>query len=220
VTDAQGVVAPDGSPVEIYRALPEPAELETVAASIPPGASVLDLGAGTGRFARPLAARGHAVTAVDNEPAMLAGLEAVPGLTPVVGEIGSLRLDGRFDVVLLASHLIDDDDLGPRALDVAVAHLAPDGLVIGEVYPVDLDWEARVGRRGMVGPVGITITRARRDGDLVDAEVRYDLDGRTWDQPFVTRVLDRAALERRLVAAGLHFDRWLDEARGWFVARP
>ena len=72
----------------------------------------------------------------------------------------------------------------------------------------------------MVGPVGITITRARRDGDMVDAEVRYDLDGRIWDQPFVTRVLDRAALERRLLGAGLRFDRWLDESRGWFVARP
>ena len=58
------------------------------------------------------------------------------------------------------------------------------------------------------------------ESDIVDAEVRYDLDGRTWDQPFVTRILDQAALEARLGDAWLRFDRWLDEPRGWFVARP
>jgi SAM-dependent methyltransferase len=219
VTRARGVVAPDGSPVDIYRALPPPAELETIAAAIPAGASVLDLGAGTGRWARPLAARGHRVTAVDHEPAMLDGLAAIDAVETVVGEIGALALGRRYDVVLLASHLIDDDDLGPRALRAAVAHLARDGVVIGEVYPAGLDWEARVGQRSMFGPVGITVTRAVVRGEMVDAEVRYDLGERTWDQPFVTRQLDRPALDGRLADAGLRLDRWLDEARGWFVAR-
>ena len=48
----------------------------------------------------------------------------------------------------------------------------------------------------------------------------YDLDGRTWDQPFVARLLDEASLGARLGAADLRFERWLVEARGWLVAVP
>jgi hypothetical protein len=71
-----------------------------------------------------------------------------------------------------------------------------------------------------VGPVGITITRATVDGDRLSASVSYELDGRTWDQPFMARLLDESALTRRLDAAGLVFDGWLDAGAGWFVARP
>lgn len=45
-------------------------------AALSPGAAVLDLGAGTGRLAVPLAAAGYAVWAVDLAPAMLARLGA------------------------------------------------------------------------------------------------------------------------------------------------
>lgn len=217
---ATGVVAPDGSPVDIYRALPRPAEADLIHAAIPAGASVLDLGCGTGRFARALAAAGHPITAVDNEPAMLDGLETEDGITPILGDLGSLSLGRTFDVVLLASHLVNDDDLGPLALAVAAGHLGPTGNVIGEVYPPAIDLPASVGRRSQLGVVGVTVTCAEIDGDRMRAAVRYDLDGRTWDQPFTARLLDEAALRRRLAEAGLAFDRWLDAARGWFVALP
>ena len=218
--DQPDVVAPDGSPVAIYHALPRPAEADLIDATIPAGARILDLGAGTGRFARALAELGHTIVAVDHEPAMLAGLEQVPGIEPVAAEIAGLRLDPPpFDVALLASHLIDDDDLGPAALEVARRHLRPEGMVVAEVYPAGLDWPAAVGRRSVVGPVGITVTRAVVTGDRLDAAVRYDLDGRTWDQPFVARLLDQAALEARLDAAGIRFERWIDALRGWFIAR-
>ena len=215
-----GVVAPDGSPVDVYRALPRPAEADAIHAALPAHASVLDLGAGTGRFARVLAASGHPVVAVDHEPAMLAGLETVEGVEPIVADIVGLALGRRFDAVLLASHLVDDDDLGPAALAVARAHVTADGVVIAETYPPGLDWEAAVGRRSQLGPVGITITRARVDGDQLAAEVRYDLDGRTWGQPFTTRLLDDDTLGARLEGAGLRLERWLDRERGWLVARP
>jgi SAM-dependent methyltransferase len=217
---APGVVAPDGSPVDIYRAMPRPAEADTINAAIPAGGSVLDLGCGTGRFARALAALGHEVVAVDHEPAMLEGLEKVDGVTPVLADIGSLELHRRFAAVLLASHLVDDDDLGPRALAVATRHVEPGGVVIGEVYPPGIDWAAAVGRRSEYGPVGVTITRAGVDGDRLTASVRYDLDGRTWDQPFEARLLDDETLRQRLAVADLGFERWLDAGRGWFVARP
>jgi SAM-dependent methyltransferase len=213
-----GVVAPDGSPVDIYRAMPRPAEVDTIDAAIPAGGSVLDLGCGTGRFARALAELGHAVVAVDHEPAMLDGLQTVVGVTPVLADIGSLSLDRMFGVALLASHLVNDDDLGPRVLAVAARHLDPGGVVVGQVYAPGIDWAASVGRRSEYGPAGVTVTTAAVDGDRLTASVRYDLDGRTWDQPFQARLLDETALKRRLAAADLIFDRWLDARHAWFVA--
>ena len=216
----RGLVAPDGSPVDVYRALPPPAETDAIHAAIPAGGSVLDLGCGAGRFARALAAIGHDVVAVDHEPSMLEGLEVVDRITPILGDLGALDLGRTFDLVLLASHLVNDDDLGPRALAVARAHVASDGAVIGEVYPPGLDWPAAVGRRTTLGPVATTVTRAAVQDDQLDASVRYDLEGRTWDQPFRARLLDATALARRLGDADLAFDRWLDADRGWFTARP
>jgi SAM-dependent methyltransferase len=217
---ATGVVAHDGSPVDIYRALPRPAEADTIHAAISARGSILDLGCGTGRFARALAALGHEVVAVDREPAMLGGLDEVDRITPVLGDLGSLSLGRTFDVVLLASHLVNDDDLGPRALAVARRHVEPAGVVIGEVYRPTMDWPAAVGRRSAAGPVGITVTRATVKGDRLSASVRYDLNGRSWDQAFTARLLDESALSRRLDAAGLAFARWLDARAGWFLARP
>ena len=57
-------VAPDGSPVGLYARLPELGEGEAVAAALPAGASVLELGCGTGRITRQLVRLGHRVTAV------------------------------------------------------------------------------------------------------------------------------------------------------------
>ena len=217
---APGVVAPDGSPVDVYRALPPPPDADRIHEVIPVGASILDLGAGVGRFARILAGSGHLVVAVDHEPAMLDGLERVAGVEPVVADIVGLRLGRRFDVVLLASHLVDDDELGPAALAAARDHVTPVGQVIAETYPPGVDWATRVGQRGTIGPVGITVTRAAVSGDHLDASVRYELDGRTWDQPFTTRLLDDATLSARLAGASLVLDRWLDRERGWLIARP
>jgi hypothetical protein len=76
-----------------------------------------------------------------------------------------------------------------------------------------------VGRRSAHGPVGITVTRASVVDGVLDASVRYDLDGRSWDQPFSARVLDESAIRGRLAAVGLRLDSWLDASRGWFVAR-
>ena len=113
---ATGVVAPDGSPVDIYRAMPRPAEADMIHAAIPAGASVLDLGCGTGRFARALAALGHPVVAVDHEPAMLEGLESVAGVTPVLADIGSARPGSHVRRGAARQPPVDDDDLGPRVL--------------------------------------------------------------------------------------------------------
>jgi SAM-dependent methyltransferase len=207
-------VTPDGSPVAVYLALPAAGEPELIHGAIPAGSSVLELASGPGRIATPLARLGHAVVAVDDSPAMLAGLD--PVVEGVLGDAATVRLGRTFDVVLLASHLLNDPD--PSGfLATAAAHLTVGGRIVGEVYPADMDWAAAVGRTSTLGPVDITVTRAARDGDLVDAEVAYRLGEREWRQPFVARQRDEADLRSLLAGAGSRFDRWLARP-GWFVA--
>jgi len=150
---------------------------------------------------------------------MLDRLDAEPGISTVVGSIETLRLDETVDVALLASHLLNDDALGRAALATAAHHLAPDGWLVAEVYAPNIDWATAVGHRSILGPVGVTLMRAVVDGDVLDAAVRYDLGERVWDQPFVAVLLDRRALDTRLLEAGFVLERWLDAGRRWFLAR-
>jgi SAM-dependent methyltransferase len=101
-----GAITNDGCAVEFYARLPAFGEAEIVHAAVPPGASVLELGCGAGRILRPLAALGHPVTGVDDCPAML---DRRPDLPTICAPVQSLRLDRAFDVVLLASTLINAD---------------------------------------------------------------------------------------------------------------
>lgn len=70
---------------EPYRARPgyPPALVERLAGLAGPGARVVDLGAGTGHLALPLAARGLRVAAVEPARAMLAALSGAAGVEPV-----------------------------------------------------------------------------------------------------------------------------------------
>jgi SAM-dependent methyltransferase len=210
-------ITPDGSPVAFYRRLPAMGEPELISSVVPPGSSVLDLGCGTGRIAVPLAVLGYHVTGVDNGPGMIAELpDAVEG---IVADASSLRLDRRFDAVLMASHLVNDPDHGPAFTQTAAAHVDRGGWVIGETYPRGWDAKAAVGRTSHLGDATVTLLRADLTGDLLDAEVRYGVDGMEWTQPFVARVLDEPALRDILRTAGLAFEAWLDRP-GWFLAHP
>jgi SAM-dependent methyltransferase len=208
-------VTRDGSPIDVYRVLPPMGEPELIHAAVAAGATILDLGCGTGRLATPLADLGHTVTGVDDSAEMLAELDR--RIEPVLGDAREIRLDRTFDVVLLASHLVNDIDAS-RTLATAAAHLDAAGTVIAEVYPPEMDWAGAVGRQRKAGPVEITVLRADVDRERLDAVVRYRLGERAWDQPFSARMLDQRALEDLLDGAGLRFDRWLDRERGWFRA--
>lgn len=209
-------VAPDGSPVEVYRRLPAHGEPEIIHAAIPLGAAILELGAGAGRVSHPLLALGHPVTAVDQSARMLA---AIHGAETIVGDIEALDLRRRFPCVVLGSHLVNGDtSFRDAVLATARRHVTGDGSVLIEVYDPDLDWEGVVGRRTTVGAVTITVVRAVRDGDLIRASVEYAVDGRRWSQPFEAVMLDDAGIRATLGRAGLRFDRWLDRSRGWLAA--
>jgi SAM-dependent methyltransferase len=216
-SNPDAAVAPDGSPVLVYRRIPPAGEPETVHAAIPKGATILELGAGAGRVTHPLVALGHPVTAVDDSPAMLAEIH---GARTVHADIVELDLAERFDAVLLGSHLLNDPDRAAAFLATARRHVADGGVVLAEVYPPDLDWGAAVGQASRAGPVTITVTRAAAKGQRVDAEVAYEVEGRRWSQPFTAVVRDEADLRDTLASAGLAFDRWLDRSRGWLAAYP
>lgn len=104
--------------------------------------SVLEFGAGSGRVTLPLARAGVAVTAVDLARPMLARLESrldeEPAairarVTPVLGDMRSVRLGRSFDLVFgtfnVIGHLSTQDELN-AFLDTAEAHLAPGGHIV------------------------------------------------------------------------------------------
>src|SRR5487761_722469 len=101
-----GAITNDGCAVEFYALLPTFGEPEIVHAAIPAGASILELGCGTGRILRPLAALGHPVLGADDSADMLTRITDLP---TVCSSIETLRLDRTFDVVLLASTMINSD---------------------------------------------------------------------------------------------------------------
>jgi SAM-dependent methyltransferase len=209
-------IAPDGSPVAFYRRLPATGEAELIHATIEAGTSVLDLGCGPGRIAGPLVALGHAVTGVDDGAGMIEALP--PGVEGVVADARTVRLGRRFGAVLLTSHLVNAPGDGRVFVATAAAHVEPGGLVVGETYPPGWDAAASVGRETRLGDARIRMLRATVDGDLLQAEVRYGVDGREWSQSFTARILDESALRELFAGEGLEFARWLDRP-GWFVAR-
>jgi SAM-dependent methyltransferase len=207
-------VAPDGSPVEIYRALSGEAEAELIASALPAGATILELGCGTGRVTHELVAHGFAVTAVDESAEML---EHVRGAETVQARIEELDLRRTFDCVLLASHFVNAPD-ADVFLAACARHVDAGGVVLVEAYPPDLEWA--VGRVTRIGDVSFGLADVDLEGDRVRATMAYELDGRRWLQEFEAVLLDDDALERALQRSGLAFERWLDRARGWIAARP
>jgi SAM-dependent methyltransferase len=210
-------VAPDGSPVAVYRALPPRFGFDPVFDALSAPTTVLDLGCGVGRLANLLAADGHQVTGVDESEQMLQHLDQA--VTPVAAAIEGLRLGRHFEVVVLASHLINVPDPALRSAFLAAAaeHVARDGSVLIEHYGADpraLDDHPE----RLVGGVGIRLRILDRRGSTVDGEVTYRVDDHTWVQRFTAEMLDEEVLAAALRDAGLRVVRTL--SRTWLEATP
>ncbi len=98
---------------------------------VPAGGRVLDIACGNGRHARYFAARGHPVEAVDRNPAMLAALAGVPGITTRCADIegGPWPYGGqRFAGIVVTNFL--HRPLFPHLL----SGLAPEGVLIYETF--------------------------------------------------------------------------------------
>ncbi|MFJ5258985.1 class I SAM-dependent methyltransferase [Streptomyces sp. NPDC088387] len=214
-----GAITPDGCAVELYSRLPVGAEPDIIAAAVPAGARILELGSGVGRMTHPLLERGFTVTAVDESPEML---ERVKGARTICSPIEDLDLDETFDVVLLASFLVHNGDADVRRgmLRACVRHLAPGGRVLvqreGEDYHTDLP-------RERVDPSGFTVRMVSSEpvGEGVNSvRAEYDFPDAAWTQTFLARPLTREQFEDVLAEAGLRVDKYLTEDRIWVRAVP
>lgn len=206
-------IAPDGSPVSIYLAVPAGDTPTLIHEAIPPGASILELGSGPGRITRVLIAYGHPVTAVDDSPEMLAH---VTGARTVCADLWSLDLPERFDAVVAGSHLVNAADAADAARLLAVCrdHLAPGGTVLVERYPPGFLAEVTE-RAGGIAPVETRFERLAAHDGVYTARVTYRLGQRTWVQEFQASDVGDDELERLAADAGLAIVRYLDADRTW-----
>ncbi|MER6620606.1 class I SAM-dependent methyltransferase [Streptomyces sp. NPDC000931] len=214
-----GAITPDGCAVELYARLPVADEPDVIAAAVPAGVRILELGSGVGRMTHALLERGFEVTAVDESAEML---ERVRGARTICGPVEGLDLGETFDVVLLASFLVHAGDVEVRRglLRTCVRHLAKGGCVLiqreGEDYHTDVP-------RERVDPAGFTvrIVSAEPVGDGVDSvHAEYVFPDATWTQTFRARPLTREQFEEALAETGLTVDRYLTEDRMWVRAVP
>jgi SAM-dependent methyltransferase len=215
------LVAPDGSPVELYRVIPGDEEARLIHAALSPRCTILELGCGAGRVTRGLLALGHEVVGVDNSAEML---EHVDGAETVLSDIETLRLRRRFDAVVLASHLINTSS--PKArhalLRTCALHVARDGCVIIERLDPrwsDPRWATAAGaRRQTLGQARMSMRDVTVRGEVLSATVDYRIGRRLLRHPFRAAILDDAATARALRSAGLSRRRWLDADHTWLLA--
>jgi SAM-dependent methyltransferase len=214
-----GAITPDGCAVDLYARLPVREEPDIIAAAVPAGASILELGSGVGRMTHPLIERGFTVTAVDESAEML---ERVRGARTICSPVEALDAGGTFDVVLLASFLVHAGDVAVRQgmLDTCRRHVADGGCVLiqreGPDYHTNLP-------RERVDPSGFTvrIVSAEPVGDGVNSvRVEYEFPDAAWTHTFLARPLTREQFEEALAQAGLKVDRYLTDDQVWVRAVP
>jgi len=204
----------DGSPIDVYRALPFESHLARIRALIPEATTILDLGSGPGRLSNPLAAAGHHVVAVDDSVEMLSH---VVGAETVLADVWHLDLGRQFDVVLALSHLINDRSPARRVelLKVCRRHLADAGMVVVQRY--SHDWSPTEESR-KIGEVGVRLVDVRPlDEHSFAAAVEYRLGDRSWIQRFEAAIVDDAELNALATAAGLVVLRSLDAEGSWML---
>jgi SAM-dependent methyltransferase len=106
------------------------------------GGRVLELGAGTGRVAIPLAAKGPEVHAIEVDPAMIRQMLAKPGSERVIthlGDMADMDVDSTFDLIFAVFgtlFMLPTQDKQIRCFRSAARRLAPSGsLVIEALMP-------------------------------------------------------------------------------------
>lgn len=154
---------------------------------VPAGASILDLGCGTGGHAIPLARRGYEVTGIDLSPEMVdqAAEKARAHSLDVeftVGDVRSLRLGRTFDAVVsmfaVLSYQLTNEDLA-AAFETVAAHLEPGGLFVFDVWfgPAVLSERPEQRSKSVRTVEGDTIVRrAMPSLDVVSQTVRVDYE--------------------------------------------
>ena len=214
-----GVITPDGCAVELYARLPVGNEPDVVAAAVPAGARILELGCGTGRVTHALLERGFTVTAVDECAEML---ERVRGARTICSPIEDLDLGESFDVVLLGSFLVHagDPEVRRGLLRACVRYVAAGGQVL--IQREGQNWHRDVPRE-RIDPAGFTVRMLSAEpvGDGVNSvRAEYVFPDAVWTQTFRSRPLAKEQFEAALEEAGLRVDEYLTEDGTWVRAVP
>ncbi|KMS91819.1 MULTISPECIES: class I SAM-dependent methyltransferase [Streptomyces] len=214
-----GAITPDGCAVELYARLPVGEEPDIIAAAVPAGAHILELGCGVGRMTHPLLERGFTVTAVDESADMLA---RVRGARTIRSSIEDLDLGEKFDVVMLASFLVHagDEEVRRGLLRTCARHVADGGCVLiqreGPNHHTDVP-------RERVDPSGFTVRIASVEpaGEGVNSvHAEYVFPDAVWTQTFLSRPLTKEQFESALGEAGLEVDTYLTPDGMWVRAVP
>ena len=202
------------------------------------GGPVLEVGAGTGRIALPLARAGHAVTALDPSPAMLAiareraSMEGLP-LTFLEGRLPGAGLPpAAFATIILPNDVLlacPTADEQAAVLRAAATALAPHGRlaldVAGPGHWLDPEGngEPILAFSGELEGEALAAWHTRHDDIPAQTRrlrIRYELTGRdgarrTTESEHVLRYVTRAELASMLDSAGLRvLDVWGDYSLG------
>jgi SAM-dependent methyltransferase len=215
-----GAITPDGCAVELYERLPVGDEPDIIAAAVPAGAHILELGSGVGRMTHPLLERGFTVTAVDESADMLSRIR---GARTICGPIEQLDLEGEeFDVVMLASFLVHagDEEVRRGMLRTCARHVAKGGCVL--IQREGEDYHSNVPRE-RADPSGFTVRIVSSEplgNGANSVHVEYDFPDARWTQTFLARPLTKEQFESALEEAGLEVDTYLTPDRTWVRAVP
>jgi len=207
----------------LYGARDDPATVVAALQRLNDGRTVLEMGIGTGRLAIPLADAGFDVVGIEASPAMVDALRAKAtseAIDVVLGDFVTVRLERRFDTVLIAFStlfLLPDQEAQLACLATAAAHLAPGGAVVVEAFvPDHARWDH--GRRLALSrwdEAGVELEAARHDRAAQRIDVRYLLlaaDG-IRERPLELRYAWPSEIDLMARAAGLRLtDRWEDWA--------
>jgi SAM-dependent methyltransferase len=211
----RGHHAPDGSALQVYLHLPPGPTADVVEAALQGPSRILELGSGPGRITRELVARGHTVTAVDVSSQMLAH---VTGAEVVCADARTLRLQKRFDAVLLGSHLVNDPDPKARLglLRTCARHIEPAGRVLVERYAPD--WAPLDGPLGRRGEFDVSLEHVSTGGKTLSFTVVYERGSDRWTHAVTARLMDDAQLAAELAQAGLRLAGHLTPDKRWVAA--
>lgn len=211
-------IAPDGSPVGLYRAFPPGREPEIIHGAIPSEAAVLELGCGAGRVTHALTALGHSVVGVDQSADMLSHIQ---GATTIHADIEDLVLPQRFPVVLLGSYLVNTAVPGQREafLDACRRHVTADGVVLVQRTSPAWAESLRPGQVHRWGGFVITMTQAQLNDGILHAAQEGRSGETTWTHSWVDVVYSDSDFEALVAAGGFTLAEWLDDDREWAVLR-
>ena len=144
------------------------------------------------------------------------------GAETVRARIQDLDLGRRFEVVLLASFLVntDDGDLRRRFLEACRRHVGEGGCVLVQRHPPAWFDEAAEGERSSGGITFRLRDLSRPGPGLLAATVEYQVGVRVWTQTFTAERVGDEDLEAALGEAGLAVDAYLTRDGSWVQAVP